>query len=142
MRVLPDVSGLIHRICIHHSTVSHSTIGRSMFPAGFILSHAAFRGLVCKRFPPVPDRNARGLAAAGRTVMAGGCVGRLEPVVAMGLGVGASLGVLAGVALDPEADFPDHSGQFAGNGHLDLVVVLEPPAQFDKPGVKAVLRFP
>ena len=47
-----------------------------------------------------------------------------------------------GGALHLVTDFPDDSGEFAGDGNLDLVMVHEALLELDVAGVEAVLRLP
>ena len=47
-----------------------------------------------------------------------------------------------GLGLHFHADLPKHSGKFAGDGHLDFVVVHEALAQLGEAQMEAVLGLP
>lgn len=55
---------------------------------------------------------------------------------------GCSLGGWGGCALHFEADFPKDSGEFAGDGDFDFVMMHEAGLEFFETGAEAVLRFP
>ena len=105
-----------------------------------ILSQNVYRVRVCKRFHPPPGtaRSLRADEVGG--FMAGGLIhGSLD----MELTVYGRLVVSSrGGTLQLEADLPDDTGKFAGDGDLDFVVMHEPLLELHEAAVETVLGLP
>jgi hypothetical protein len=147
MRGLPDCSGLSNKIFIHHSTLSQSRNGRSMTLASF------GQAWPCASYP----RTSVGCGSASVSLFHPGLQGPFRRWRALRAGGwfhvgmlgfdcgwidGFSFRVWSGGALHFEADLPDHSGEFAGDGDFDFVIMHQAFLKGLVTGIEAVLGLP